>query len=470
MATGESYDFLNIGTLSGGYSNRIEFNLDVENEEVELKVFFMSLSCTSARDGPKRKAASQGRVLSFGPFPVHVQPGTCFMVIKQSTAETNQRIEAVMESYSDDAYKDDIDYDDTYSVHAHQGSASSLVHANPAPQNSASDLTVSQTTANMNKIPATNESSSNSKASSARSVIASKADTARATNLAFGYSRDVSGKVTSSSQKEPGELLRKTTISDSQPDQAMGHSHNTNASYIGEASYSRHVASSSKARETQSSASASRKRPAPPEAEIGGPKKRTHTTDGSSSGVLATPGQNASPGGPGRYRGTASSARQSEAASEAGPISLTKRDRIDDRPAARTVPYLSLNAPSRNLDGAQDFTFSDRHRQDVPDATPRPTARRNPGNNVLLSGSAHTPMAIAPPGPSHDGTVPPRASQVGNTTSGSLSVGSPRPNSSVPDARTSGTAHGSKQPRDFNGFGPAHRSPAIGRRPPPRSD
>ena len=101
---------------------------------------------------------------------------------------------------------------------------------------------------------------------------------------------------------------------------------------------------------------------------------------------------------------------------------------------AAMSPHASPNAPFRHAGGIRECSFSYRHRHNAPEATVRPL---------------------------RDETVAPRASPAGNAISRSLSVGSPRPDSRSPSARTS---HSSYNPVDLNGFGTANRSR------PPRSD
>lgn len=115
-----SYDFLNIGTLPGSFKHRIEFMLDAKEEQIELKIHRIAKPLSDKLKNYTRSVARKGKVLSLGPFPVHIQPGTRCLVIKQSTDEIDEAIVTAMENYQDDWGYDDTDRDDTYQNNTHR--------------------------------------------------------------------------------------------------------------------------------------------------------------------------------------------------------------------------------------------------------------------------------------------------------------------------------------------------------------
>lgn len=114
LAQEASYDFLNIGTLPGSFKHRIEFMLDAKEEQIELKIHRIAKPLSDKLKNYTRSVARKGKVLSLGPFPVHIQPGTRCLVIKKSTDEIDEAIVTAMENYQDDWGYDDTDRDDTY--------------------------------------------------------------------------------------------------------------------------------------------------------------------------------------------------------------------------------------------------------------------------------------------------------------------------------------------------------------------
>ncbi|KAK7713057.1 hypothetical protein SLS63_012200 [Diaporthe eres] len=333
------------------------------------------------------------------------------------------------------------------------------------PDNVDHQAEASNAVGNVNEASATNASTSTSRnPSSARGAIASKADTARATGNAFRGSKEVSGRAASNSQTGfgvPGGTLASTF--GSHPDPTTGPSRNNTAPYRGEASSSRRVGSSSMAPGSLGSASTASKRPAPIEDDNLRPKKRTHTSGGPLSGAADSPGQHASRREPGRDRSTVSSARQNPSFSDYPRDPLSRRDGSDERPAADTARYSNLNAPSRRAVAAQEFTWSNRYRDQRHEAPAQPMTMLNLGHSVSASGSRSLdPM---PPPPRRDDNAAPRASPAGNSGSRARLLDSWRPDSGSLSRRTSGAAGNSQQPQGFNGWDRANRGGY-----PPRSD
>ncbi|KAG6357646.1 hypothetical protein INS49_013523 [Diaporthe citri] len=316
-----------------------------------------------------------------------------------------------------------------------------------------------------NKASATNAfTSTSSNSSSARGAIASKADTARATGNAFRGSRDVSGSAASYSQTGfgvPGGTL--TTAFGARPGPPTGPPRNNTVSSSGAASSSRYMRSSSMDPGYQGSASATWKRPASPEDDDRRPKKRTHTSGGTLSGAADIRRQNGSRREPGRDRDTISSARQHSAVSDSRRDPLERRDGRDERPSADTGRYPNLQAPSRRAAGAQEFTWSNRYRDQNHEAPVQPMAVLNLGRNASASGTR--PLDPMPPPPRRDDNAAPRASPAGNFGSRSRPYDSYRPASGFLSRRTSGPAGNSQQPQGFNDWDRDNRGGH-----PPRSD
>lgn len=120
VARGASYDFLNIGTLPAGYEYRIEFKLNEEEEQVELKIHRIAKPLSAKLKSYARRVAKKARVFCLGPFPVHVQPGTRCLVIQKSTDEIDEQLAVAMEDEADDSDYDDTDRDETYSDDSYQ--------------------------------------------------------------------------------------------------------------------------------------------------------------------------------------------------------------------------------------------------------------------------------------------------------------------------------------------------------------
>lgn len=308
-----------------------------------------------------------------------------------------------------------------------------------------------------NETSATNAFTSTSRtSSSARGAIASRADTARATGNAFRGSRDVSGRATSYSQTGfgvPGGAL--TSAFGGRPGPATRPPGNNTFSSSGEASSSRSMGSSSLAPGPLGSTSTTRKRPAPPEDDNRRPNKRTHTSGGTLSGAADNPRQNDSRREPGRDRSMVPSARQYSAVSDRRRDPLARRDGSDGRPSADTARYSSLRAPSRRAVGAQEFTWSNRYRDQSHEAPVQPMATLSLSHSVSASGTRSlNPM---PPPPRRGDNAAPRASPAGNFGSRSRPVDSWRPASGPLSRRTSGPAGNSQQPPGFNGWDGANR-------------
>lgn len=119
VAQGASYDFLNIGTLPGGHKHRIEFELNTEQEQVELKIHRIEKPLSAKLKNYARQFAKKEKVLCLGPFPVHVQPGTRCLVIQKSTDEIDEQLATAMEEYREDSDYD-TDRDETYSDDSYQ--------------------------------------------------------------------------------------------------------------------------------------------------------------------------------------------------------------------------------------------------------------------------------------------------------------------------------------------------------------
>lgn len=600
MAHGASYDFLNIGTLPGGYKHRIEFTLNDKEQQVELKIYRMPTPLCTRRESYARRTARKEKVLRLGPFPVHVQPGTRSLVIQQSTDEIDSQIATAMEEYCDESvveddsgdenYRDDAERDGTYSDDsegvdtdhddfdgaidypddvdneampsgAQPGPSSGLGNSrhDPGPSSgsnyshsqdctsggddAAQDddeaqggdeaqdhddddeqrtsekrlknrslsqrvrtdkyminkrvkvaqkqvhqaqgklerakrsleqvphrlstglIAASNSAGNANETSAANAFTSTSRtSSSARGAIASKADTARATDNAFRGSRDVSGRSAPYSQTGfgvPGGAL--TSEFGGRPGLTTGPPRNNTVSSSGEASSSRHMGSSSMAAGYQGSASTTTKRPAPHEDDIRRPNKRAHTSGGTFSGAADSPRRNASRREPGIDRGTESSARQHSAASETHRDPLARRGGSDERPSADAARYSNLKAPSRRAIAAQEFTWSNRYRDQRHEAPVQPMEMLNLSHSVSASGTRSLdPM---PPPPRHDDNAPPRASPACHFGSGPRLLDSWRPASGPLSRRTSGLAGNSQQHQGFNGWDRANRGGY-----PPRSD
>lgn len=122
VARGASYDFLNIGTLPGGHKHRIEFMLNAEEEQVELKIHRIEKPLSAKLKNYARQVAKKEKVLCLGPFPVHVQPGTRCLVIQKSTDEIDEQLATAMEEYREDSEHNDTDRDENYSDDSYQDS------------------------------------------------------------------------------------------------------------------------------------------------------------------------------------------------------------------------------------------------------------------------------------------------------------------------------------------------------------
>ncbi|KAI7786136.1 hypothetical protein LA080_004520 [Diaporthe eres] len=481
MAEGASYDFLDLGILPDGYLNRIEFNLDAAKEQAELKIVLIPLPFSNATDCMKRKAAMKEKVLSLGPFPVHVQPGTLCLLFKQPMEEIDELVRGALDPFRPEPVaKSRADRDN---IHRGKIPGSTRQPKAIAPQTVISSAAAPKAAAaNINKTPAGNTSAASvNEASSASSAIASRATNSssafRVPNASSGndfFDRQAAHQVLNTSNT--------VTTTDSRPGNGTKRRHSNNVAYGGEASASRHMISSSKATEAQGSASASRKRPAPTEADNSPYIKRACQRDGILSEVTGPPEQAASPRQPGRdrlmsssasqhpfasssgaqrYMGSAFRGRDQPAASEFRHSPRSRHNPTNDRPSSNMNDQSGPNPRSSQVPGAQAFQAPDRRRENGSGARAVHTARRNP-HNVSLN---NRPIGRAPSPPPRHGTATPRTTPTPNFISGSFPVGSPRPGSSSRSAQNSGPAGRSQHPQGFNGFRQANRGGN-----PPRSD
>lgn len=506
MAEGASYDFLELGTLPDGYTNRIEFKLDTAKEQVELKIVLMPLPFSAATDGMKRKAAMKDRVLSLGPFPVHVQPGTLCLLLKQPREEIDGQLCVALDPFRPaSATKSRAKRDNIHRGKIVGSTRQPKVIASQAvmPSVAAPKTAAPKATVNTNKTPADNTSAPINEASSAGSAIASRATNSSGATRASRPPNASSGNEGSARQAASEVLNRRPTVTatNARPDIGTKQRRSNNVASGGEASASRHMISSSKAPEAQGSASASRKRPAPDEADNNPYIKRVFQRDGMIRPDASTRngdrnGGNessnrrlpaASPRQPGRDRHTSSSAsqhpvssspgaqrcmgtaflgRDHPAASDSRRTSQSRNDPTNNRPSSKTNDYPGPRPTSSQVAGAQESQVPDRRRENGSEARVVHTARRNPHNNVSLN--RNRPIARAPSPPRHGTGAPrtvPRTAPTPNTISGSFPVGSPRPGSSSRSAQDSGPAGNSQHPQGFNGFRRADRGGN-----PPRSD
>lgn len=168
MAEGESYDFLNIGTIPDFSKCRFEFKLGVENKQADLKLF-----CTPCSTSWTRKAAAaKETVIDIGPFPVYVEPGTRNLLIDQSREETNKQIEQALEPHrngmtylENDPSDDDFSDGDEPPDGGDDQPMGSRAPANIAAQTSLFVATASNTAGNPNETPAPGPSSTTNRTS-----------------------------------------------------------------------------------------------------------------------------------------------------------------------------------------------------------------------------------------------------------------------------------------------------------------
>lgn len=168
MAEGESYDFLNIGTIPDFSKCRFEFKLSVENKQADLKLFCTPFSASWTR----KAAAAKETVIHIGPFPVYVEPGTRSLLIDQSREETNKQIEQALEPHRDGrtTYQENDDSDDDFSDGDERPDGGddqpmgSWAPANIA-ETSTSVATASNTAGNSNETPAPGPSSTTNRTS-----------------------------------------------------------------------------------------------------------------------------------------------------------------------------------------------------------------------------------------------------------------------------------------------------------------
>lgn len=171
MAEGESYDFLNIGTIPNFSKCRFEFKLSVENKQADLKLFCTPLPTSWTR----KAAAAKETVIHIGPFPVYVEPGTRNLLIDQSREDTNKQIEQALEPHRDGTTYQDNDLSDDYGDDFSDGDEApyggddqpmgSRAPANIAVQTLEFVATASNTTGNSNETSASGPSSTTNRTS-----------------------------------------------------------------------------------------------------------------------------------------------------------------------------------------------------------------------------------------------------------------------------------------------------------------
>lgn len=472
MVEEAAYDFLNLGTLPDGYLHRVELKFDCRKRQIELNIVLIPLPYSAVTDSMKRKAAVKEKVLSFGPFGVHVQPGTLSLLIKKPVEEVDQHVDRILRPFRPFA----MARRRATRANTSRGKipGSTRQPKTTAPRAATSSNTVPETALDTNNNPAVIASSSvNEASSSADNAIAPKAMRTSAAS-ASRPSKGSSGG-TAFDRRAPSEVPPRTL-----PNETTDQRLNNNVLSSGEASSSIQRASSSKAPTAQDSTSVKRKRPDTAEADGSLYTKRPFQRSGFFKNVVPPPKKDASqePDGDrraasnvaprsmasspegGRYKGTAFRGRDLPAAAESSHAPQSRRHATNERPPRQMNDVAKLKAPSRQAVEAQEYPFSDRHRENGSVVPAGYKARRNPHNNVSLT--LNPAIGRAPSSLPRHGTAAPRPAP-GNAISGSLPVGSPRPSSS--SARNSGPAGSEQQPPGFNGWRPANR-----RRGPPRSD
>ncbi|KAJ0108992.1 hypothetical protein J7T55_005540 [Diaporthe amygdali] len=471
LAQGASYDFMNIGTLPGEYKTRIEFIFNIEARQVILKVALIRANVGNrAIDRfARRNATLRERVLQVGPFDVRVQPGTLCLFIAQPVEVVDQHIDSILGacrrvSAVESRAESDVSYGGKIPGSTRQPKTITAAPANVVSKSAKSKTANSKTAKSKTAANKNNESTARATAPtnetpSASRIAALETSTphrpVRTQTAPVLRLRASSNQVSSSSQAAPQRALEapdveRTTTSNAGLHYVMRDNRDGNVVSGREASSSRQMALGSEGSGVSGSATASRKRPAPSEADDSHPAKRNPANR-----RLFTTSSEAA-----RNQGSDISGRQRPAASEARVDHTARPERANSGISSGTP--LSSNRASSIMEssGYQGSAYADNQRSSTSETRVGHTAKRDPNHNVSFSGPR--PTGTATPRPPYHGTAASRASPDG-TAIRPLPTGSRGPAPRSHPSRNTDTAGSKKSVQKFPGYRAANRGP-------PRSD
>lgn len=428
MAEGASYDFLNLGTLPGDFQTRIEFDFDIEKQQVSLRVVLIPVIAVVPSDFSLRRSARQERKIDLGPFDVRVQPGTLCLLIQRPTEEIDEHIEEKLGRFRPtSAVESKAEHNTSYrqQIPGRTRQPKSF----PAPANAAP-----KTAAVKNKSSAPKTSTSTNRTSSSANMVTASAEPSTtcnqapvarnsASNVPFGRA---SGRQTVVPEASGAPSGTRTSSIDIRSDKDMMHRPGSNASSSSrEASSSTTMTSAFGSPAARGSAAMGGKRPAPLETGTDHMAKRRRADSGLFCSPNSSPSQDASPPVAGRHQSAAFSGRQRSTASDTRSVHMAGRNDTDGEGSSRITRPPARDTSSLVITGSQGSGLADREHPDASATRPRHTMRRNPRHNVSFSGPR--PIDVAGLRNLHIDTAARANSPAGTAPAGAHPVDTRRP-------------------------------------------